>query len=62
MIGALSALGLVVGRDRIEDVARSRSAMDAAVQLRARFKEEMNAQFGSESPRYRIRCAATFTN
>jgi C_GCAxxG_C_C family probable redox protein len=56
VIGALSALGLVIGRDRIEDVARSRSAMEAAVQLRNRFKEEMNAQFAFRVPMQNTLC------
>jgi C_GCAxxG_C_C family probable redox protein len=56
VIGALSALGLVIGRDRIEDVARSRSAMDAAAALRARIIEEMDLQFGFKSPMQNTLC------
>ena len=50
MIGALSALGLAIGREKIEDVAVSRSAMDSAGKLRSRFLEEMKNQFELESP------------
>jgi len=46
LIGALSALGLVVGRDKIEDTKRYRSGMDLAAELRSRFTEEMKVQFG----------------
>jgi hypothetical protein len=50
LIGALSALGLVVGRDKIEDTKRYRSGMDLAGKLRSRFVEEMKAQFGLSDP------------
>lgn len=50
MIGALSALGLVVGRDKIEDTNRFRSGMDQAGKLRGKFMEEMRAQFGFGAP------------
>ncbi len=46
IIGALSALGLVSGRERMEDTEVYRAAMDSAVKMSARFKEEMKEQFG----------------
>jgi len=45
IIGALSALGLVIGRNRIEDTAAYRAMMGPSTELRARFMEEINKQF-----------------
>ena len=50
VIGALSALGLVIGRGKIEDVTISRSTMDSAAALRVRIMREMEAQFGFSAP------------
>lgn len=50
LIGALSALGLVVGRDKIEDIKGYRSGMDLATRLRSRFMDEMRVQFGLSDP------------
>jgi hypothetical protein len=46
LIGALSALGLVIGRDRIEDTAAYRQMMTPSIALRNRFIEELKRQFG----------------
>jgi hypothetical protein len=46
VIGALSALGLMTGRARIEDVAVSRAAMEAGAGLRGKIIEAMNSEFG----------------
>jgi len=45
IIGALSALGLVIGRNHIEDTETYRAIMDPSTELRARFMEEINKQF-----------------
>jgi len=46
LIGALLALGLVVGRERIEDTERYAKAMEPAGKIIDRFKEELSKQFG----------------
>jgi len=46
IVGALSALGLVSGRERIEDTEVYKAAMDSSVKVSARFREEMKKQFG----------------
>ncbi len=50
VIGALSALGLIIGRDKIEDTVRYRAGMDLASKVRRRFMDEMVAQFGLSAP------------
>jgi len=45
LVGALSALGIVSGRERIEDTEANKDAMDAAVIITTRFKKEMKKQF-----------------
>ena len=45
IVGALSALGLVSGRERIEDTEVNKAAMDSSVKMSARFREEMRKQF-----------------
>ena len=45
IIGALSALGLVIGRNYIEDTEAYRAIMDPSTELRARFMEEIKKQF-----------------
>lgn len=45
IVGALSALGLVNGRERIEDTEVFKAAMDSSVKVSARFREEMKKQF-----------------
>jgi len=45
IIGALSALGLVIGRNHIEDTEAYRAIMDPSTELRARFMEEIKKQF-----------------
>lgn len=44
LIGALMALGLVIGRERIEDTETYRAAMPPAQKLCQRFKQEMARQ------------------
>ena len=46
VIGALMALGLVIGREKMEDTERYREAMDPASEIIERFKEELHKQFG----------------
>jgi len=45
IIGALSALGLVIGRNRIEDTEAYRAMIDPSTELRARFMKEIKKQF-----------------
>jgi len=45
IVGALSALGLVIGREKIEDTPVYRAAMDSAVKVSVTFREEMKKQF-----------------
>ena len=45
VIGALSALGLVIGRSLIEDTEAYRSMMDPSTELRNEFMEEIKKQF-----------------
>jgi len=46
IIGALSALGLVIGRERIEDTEAYQAMMEPSIEMRALFREELNKQFG----------------
>ena len=46
IIGALSALGLVIGRERIENTEAYEAMMEPSIKLRARFMEELRKQFG----------------
>ncbi|MDD5082832.1 MAG: C-GCAxxG-C-C family protein [Dehalococcoidales bacterium] len=48
IIGALSALGLLIGRQKIQDSDIYRNGMPPATQLRARFMTELQKQFGLE--------------
>ncbi len=48
IIGALSALGLVIGRERMEDEEAYQAMMEPSIELRTRFKEELKKQFGFE--------------
>jgi hypothetical protein len=50
VIGALSALGLIIGRDKIEDTTRYRAGMDTAGKMRRKFMDEIAAQFGLSAP------------
>lgn len=45
IIGALSALGLVIGRERIENTEAYRAMIEPSIRLRARFMEELQKQF-----------------
>lgn len=46
LIGGLMGLGLVIGRDRMEDTETYQQAMDASDKISRRFKEELQKQFG----------------
>ncbi len=46
IVGALLALGLVSGRERIEDTETYKAAMDSSVKVCAKFREELKKQFG----------------
>ncbi len=48
LIGALMALGLVIGREKMEDTQVYRDAMAPSAELIDRFKEELRKQFGFE--------------
>ena len=48
LIGALMALGLVVGREKMEDTDAYRKSMEPSADLIAKFKEELKKQFGFE--------------
>jgi len=48
LIGALMALGLVVGREKMEDTEAYRESMKPSGELIERFKEELKKQFGFE--------------
>ncbi len=45
IIGALSALGLLIGRNHIEDTEAYRAMLEPSTELRARFMEEIKKQF-----------------
>jgi C_GCAxxG_C_C family probable redox protein len=45
IIGALSALGLVMGRERMEDEETYKAMMPSAIEVRNRFREELKKQF-----------------
>ena len=46
IIGALSALGLVIGREQIENTEAYRAMMKPSTEIRDRFMEELQKQFG----------------
>ena len=48
IIGALLALGLVIGRERMEDEEVYKAMMEPSMEVRTRFKEELKKQFGFE--------------
>ena len=48
IIGALLALGLVIGRERIEDTETYRAMLEPSIEVRTRFREELKKQFGFE--------------
>lgn len=48
LIGALMGLGLVSGREKMEDTQAYRDAMVPSAELIERFKEELKQQFGFE--------------
>lgn len=45
LVGALSAIGIVKGRERIEDTEAVKTAMDSAATVINRFKNELEKQF-----------------
>ena len=50
IIGALMGLGLAIGRERMEDTELYQQAMAPAQEVRRRFQQELEAQFGFSSP------------
>lgn len=50
LLGALMALGLAIGRERMEDTEQYRQAMVPAQEVSQRFQQELRAQFGLSSP------------
>ncbi len=48
LLGSLMALGLVVGREKMEDTQTYRDSMDPSADIIARYKEELKKQFGFE--------------
>jgi len=48
LIGALMALGLVVGREKMEDTKAYRDSMEPSADLIDSFKDELKKQFGFE--------------
>jgi C_GCAxxG_C_C family probable redox protein len=50
LLGALMGLGLVSGRERIEDTPKYVHAMDLANEIRDRFKRRLEEEFGFEEP------------
>jgi hypothetical protein len=46
IIGALAALGIVTGREKIEDVAAYRAAIPAGLELRASILKQIKDEFG----------------
>jgi len=48
LLGSLMALGLVVGREKMEDTQTYRDSMDPSADIIARYKEELQKQFGFE--------------
>lgn len=46
LLGALMALGLAAGRERMEDTDQYRRAMAPAGRIAVRFQEELQRQFG----------------
>ena len=46
LLGALMALGLVIGRDTMEDTPTYRAAVGHAVDVWTRFREELQSQLG----------------
>lgn len=56
LLGALMGLGLVSGRDKMEDTQAYRAAMAPSAELIARFKEELKEQFGFEDELHSTLC------
>lgn len=50
LLGALMALGLAVGRERMPDTEKYRQAMVPALEMSRRFQQELQAQFGFSAP------------
>ena len=48
LLGSLMALGLVVGREKMEDTQTYRDSMEPSADIIARYKEELKKQFGFE--------------
>ncbi|MBI4234074.1 MAG: C-GCAxxG-C-C family protein [Chloroflexi bacterium] len=50
LLGALMALGLAIGRERMEDTQPYRRAMGQAQEVARRFRQELQTQFGFTIP------------
>ncbi len=50
LLGALMGLGLVIGRERMEDTAQYQQAAAPGEEVCWRFQRELEAQFGFSSP------------
>jgi len=48
IIGALLALGLVIGRERMEDEEVYKAMMEPSTEIRTRFMQELRKQFGMD--------------
>lgn len=48
LLGSLMALGLVVGREKMEDTEAYRASMEPSADIIKRYKEELQKQFGFE--------------
>ena len=57
IIGALSALGLARGRERIEDTETYKAAMEPSMQLCAKFMKELKRQLGFDGELKNTLCA-----
>ena len=48
IIGILLALGLLIGREKIEDIEAYKAMMEPSIEVRNRFREELKKQFRLE--------------
>lgn len=56
LIGALMALGMVIGRERMEDTPTYRAAMAHATDLCHRFRQGLHQQLGFDEPLTNHQC------
>ncbi len=55
-------MGLVIGREKIEDMAVSKAAMETGAGVRARIIAELNADFGFKDPLADTLCRSVQTH